>query len=159
MAKSPGPRLAALMFAASMLAFQLPAHAQSDGPLQTRIKTAVQKIQDACGADVKAYCGNVSPGEGRLVHCMMAHEDKVSSKCEFSIFEASRNLDRALDRIEQTADSCWDDIEKNCSVSEPGGRRIMQCLASKKSSLQIACQATLARISGSSTVGSSPGRP
>ena len=28
------------------------------------------------------FCGQVTPGEGRLVLCMMAHEDKVSNKCD-----------------------------------------------------------------------------
>jgi hypothetical protein len=49
---------------------------QSVGSLETRIAAAVKKIQDACANDVKAYCSNVTLGEGRLALCMMAHEEQ-----------------------------------------------------------------------------------
>src|SRR5262249_29676600 len=103
---------AALLLASATLPFGA-AYSQTTGtggPIETRISAAVKKIQDACSADVTAFCGNVSRGEGRLVLCMMAHEDKVSSKCEYSLYEASRNLDRAVDRVEQIADACWGDV-------------------------------------------------
>ena len=62
----------------------------------------------------------MTPGEGRLVLCMMAHEDKVSNKCDYALYAATRNIERAIDRIEQTADACWPDIEKQCSETAPG---------------------------------------
>jgi hypothetical protein len=40
----------------------------------------------------------------------MAHEDKISTKCDYALYSASRNLDRAIDSIEQAADACWPDI-------------------------------------------------
>jgi len=51
---------------------------------------------------------------------MMAHEDKVSNKCDYALYAATRNIERAIDRIEQTADACWPDIEKRCSETAPG---------------------------------------
>ena len=69
------------------------------------------------------FCGQVTPGEGRLVLCMMAHEDKVSNECDYALYSATRNIERAIDRIEQTADACWPDIEKQCSETAPGGGR------------------------------------
>ena len=139
---------AVLISVSPILMFHAPAHSQSDGPLEARIAAAAKTIQDACSADVKTYCSNVTPGEGRLVLCMMAHEDKVSTKCEYSLFEASRNLERTLDRIEMTADACWNDIEKHCANLDAGGGRILNCLASKKASLQGSCQAALSKFPG-----------
>ena len=69
----------------------------------------------ACSDDIKKYCNTVTPDEGRLILCIEAHEDKISTQRDYALFEAARNLDRALDRIEQVADICWNDIEKYCS--------------------------------------------
>lgn len=134
---------AAMLLAAATLPFGTAAYSQSAGPLEAKINAAVKKIQDACAADVKSFCSNVTPGEGRLVLCMMAHEDKVSTKCEYSLYEASRNLDRAIDRLEQVADACWDDIEKHCGTVEAGKGRIAQCMTAKKASFSNSCQTVL----------------
>jgi hypothetical protein len=144
---------AALMLAGTISAFGSLAHAQSAGgsvesQIDARVDAAVKKIQDACSDDVRTYCSNVTPREGRLVLCMMAHEDKVSNKCEYALFSAARNLERALDRIEQTADACWEDIEKHCSNVAEGGGRVAQCLVSKKASLQSSCQTMLSKFPG-----------
>ena len=142
---------AALILASMGLPSATIAYSQTTGTaesrIDTRVEAAAQKIQDGCGTDVKTYCGNVTSGEGRVVLCMMAHEDKVSDKCEYSLFAAARNLERALDRIKQTADACWDDIEKHCSDTAGGGR-IAQCLVSKKASLQSSCQTVLSKFPG-----------
>ena len=102
-------------------------------------------MQKACSADVQKYCGSVTPGEGRLILCMQAHEDKVSAGCDYAIFEASRNLQRFLDRIELVADVCWNDIEKHCANLTPGEGRIVQCLQSKRPSLSRACGRVIER--------------
>jgi hypothetical protein len=107
--------------------------------LEERLTAAVKKIEAACGEDLKKYCSTVTPGEGRLLLCLEAHEDKISTQCEYSLFSAARNLDRALDRIEQTADACWNDIEKHCASVPAGGGGITRCLINQKSSLQPAC--------------------
>ena len=105
-----------------------------------------QQIEAACSDDLQKYCSTVTPGEGRLILCMQAHEDKVSEKCDFAVFQASRNLSRALDRIDRAADICWGDIEKFCSHVPEGGGRILQCLASQKASLTSACRTELGRL-------------
>jgi hypothetical protein len=124
------------------------AQAQSDlaRKLDARLQAAGEKIIAACGADVKTYCGNVTPGEGRIVLCMMAHEDKISTKCDYALYEASRNLDRALSRIETIADACWDDVAKMCGNVPEGGGRIAGCLMQNKSKASRRCQATLAKV-------------
>jgi hypothetical protein len=113
--------------------------------LKARVTAAVEKVQKACSADVQKYCGSVTPGEGRLILCMQAHEDKVSAGCDLAIFEASRNLHRTLDRIELVADACWNDIEKHCANMAPGEGHIAQCLQGKKASLSRACGRVLDR--------------
>ena len=84
---------------------------------------------------MRKYCGEVTPGEGRLLLCLEAHEDKIGTKCDYSLFEASRNLDKALDTVADTADACWNDIEKYCANTPEGGGHIIQCLSAKKEAL------------------------
>jgi hypothetical protein len=115
--------------------------------LAARLDAAVKKVEVACSDDLKKYCSTVTPGEGRLILCMQAHEDKVSEKCDFAIFEASRKINRALDRIDRAAEICWSDIEKHCSNIPEGGGRIIQCLAGQKTSLTPACQTEVGKLS------------
>jgi 2-polyprenyl-3-methyl-5-hydroxy-6-metoxy-1,4-benzoquinol methylase len=126
------------------MAFGVAANAQAQ--LEARLAAAVKKIETACSDDLKKYCSTVTPGEGRLLLCMQAHEDKISTKCDYAVFDASRNLERALDRIEQVADICWNDIEKHCVDIPAGGGNITQCLAGKKASLTTACQTEVGKF-------------
>jgi hypothetical protein len=100
------------------------------------LDVAVKKVEEACSDDLKKYCSTVTPGEGRLILCMQAHEDKVSEKCDFALFGASRKINRALDRIDRAAEICWSDIEKHCSNIPEGGRRILQCPTGQKTHLR-----------------------
>jgi hypothetical protein len=138
--------LTSALFLGVALVGATPTAAQTASRIEARVEAAVAKIRDACAADLKQYCSTVTPGEGRLLLCMEAHEDKVSTKCDFALFEASRNLERALDRVEMAADACWTDIQKSCADVPPGGGNILQCLASKKASLGKACQRVVGKF-------------
>jgi hypothetical protein len=135
-----------LIVPAAMVAFASNVTAQSFDQIEVRLSAAVKKIEDACGSDVKQYCGSVTPGEGRLLLCLQAHEDKISTKCDYALFEASRKLDQALDRIEIAADACWADIQKHCANIPEGGGRIAQCLVNKKATLTKSCQAAMTKF-------------
>ena len=41
-----------------------------------------KEMQEACQADLKQYCANVTPGEGREFACLRAYEDKISAGCK-----------------------------------------------------------------------------
>lgn len=114
--------------------------------LQARLTAAIGKIEAACRDDINKFCSQVTPGEGRLILCMQAHEDKISGACDYAVYEASHNLQRALDHIEVAADICWDDIVQHCSDVAAGNGRIAQCLASKKDVLTRHCQGAIDQI-------------
>ena len=133
---------------ATMLACGASANAQTAVAQKAgaRIAAAVKTIETACSSDVKTYCSTVTPGEGRLIFCMLAHEDKISTKCDYALYKARENAGRALDRVAQTADACWQDIEKLCANIPEGGGRIAQCLVDNKAKLRSACRAALAKL-------------
>lgn len=129
----------------SSLPFLVDANAQTSLAQNTkaRISAALSKIEAGCGGDIAKYCSTVTPGDGRLIFCMMAHEDKISPKCDYTLYEASRKLDRALDLIEQAADVCWPDIEKHCANTSEGGGHIAQCLLANKANVASDCRTAL----------------
>jgi Cysteine rich repeat len=110
---------------------------------KARIAAALTKIQAGCGGDIGKFCSTVTPGEGRLIFCMMAHEDKISQKCDYTLYEASQKLEHALDLIEETADACWPDIEKHCANVPEGGGHIAQCLLANKANVASNCRTVL----------------
>jgi hypothetical protein len=134
---------AALVFALTDAAN---AQTQLQSKLEARLTAAVKRVQTACDEDLKKYCNTVTPGEGRILLCLEAHEDKIGTKCDYSLFEASRNLDRALDNVAETADACGNDIEKYCADTPEGGGHIIQCLLTKKDSLAPTCRSGLGKL-------------
>ena len=92
----------------------------------------------ACGGSPQDRDGVQRRHQEILQHC--------HSRRDYALFEAARNLDRALDRIEQVADICWNDIEKYCSHLPEGGGRIAQCLATQRTSLTPACQTEIGKF-------------
>ena len=134
--------------AALLLAFGATANAQSDAAsrVQARIKAGIEKLEAGCSADAKKFCSTVTAGEGRLFYCILAHEDQISTKCDYVLYSAMRNLERALHKVEEVADTCGEDIEKNCANIPDGGGRVATCLVAKKASLSAACQAAIGSL-------------
>lgn len=126
-----GLAIVPLVFGAAMMS---DATAQSE--LRERLAAAIDRIETACKEDITKFCGNVSRGEGRILQCMQAHDDQLSYRCDFAVWRASRNMERALNRVERIADACWSDIEKHCADAGGVGR----CVVDKMGSLSEACQ-------------------
>ena len=114
--------------------------------IEARLVTAAKKLEAACHDTLAKYCSTVTPGEGRLLLCLAAHEDKIDSKCDYALFDASRNLEGALDRIEMTADACWHDVETHCADMPAGGGHIVHCLVQKRADLSPPCQHELEKF-------------
>jgi hypothetical protein len=39
-------------------------------------------VQSACMSDVKALCGSIQPGGGRIRDCMKQHSSQLSASCK-----------------------------------------------------------------------------
>jgi hypothetical protein len=136
------------IFKASLIAIPaltliwLPTDASAQSGLRERVAAAVQNVRSACAADIGKFCGNVTPGEGRVMLCMQAHDDQLSQGCGFALYSASRNLERALERVSRIADACWNDIQAQCGDAD----RIGQCVMTKASSFSQGCQGTIAAV-------------
>ena len=76
------------------------AYAQTDvmNLLLEKLAAGFKKLEASCGEDFKKYCSTVTPGEGRILLCMQAHEDKISVGC-------ASVLDEVVFQAETTADN------------------------------------------------------
>ena len=110
--------------------------------LADRVAAGVQAVERACASDINKFCPNVTRGEGRLLICMQAHDDQLSRSCQLSLYLASRNLERALSRVERIADACGNEIEAQCGNAD----RIGQCVMEKAASFSQPCQNVIAGL-------------
>ena len=119
--------------------------------LEARLKGAAEKIQTACGEDTKSFCGNVSRGEGKLLLCIMAHEDKISIKCAFELGEAATSVQTTADALKEAVIACKAEISGVCGKTLPGQGRIAACLLSNKSTASAGCVEAIQKIESMAT--------
>ena len=66
---------------------------------------AVGHIETACAYDVTKFCPSVTPGDGRIALCLLAHEDKLTKSCLSTALRVGRNFDLAVSNIFRAAKS------------------------------------------------------
>ncbi len=97
-------------------------------------------VLTSCEADIKQYCSQVTPGEGRLLHCAAAHEDKLSGQCSYALYRAASLLEQLSAAIVYVATECKADIEKFCSDVQAGEGRILSCLDANQAEVSDGCK-------------------
>lgn len=108
---------------------------------------SAQDVLEACAEDIDKFCSQVTLGNGRLLACMYAHEDKISDSCDTAIGEAADQLDWFLAEVREAVAKCSVDIEKHCSGVEAGQGRIYACLKLKKGELAAECKGVVDEVS------------
>jgi Cysteine rich repeat len=114
--------------------------------IQEKLKARVAKFESACARDIKKYCRTVTPGEGRIIYCMEAHEDKISAKCAFELEDAAENVQSAADALKDAVIACKAEITGVCGKTVPGQGRIAACLLSNKSTASAGCAEAVQKI-------------
>lgn len=103
----------------------------------------VKTVADGCKVEIQKYCSQVTPGEGRGLACLYAHGDKLSSKCEYALYDAAAQLERAVAALSYVANECDADMEKYCKTIEPGEGRLLDCLNKQGKNVSERCQEAL----------------
>ena len=98
------------------------------------------KAMKACQPEIESFCSQVTPGDGRLLACFMAHEDKLSGKCGWALYEAMDELEEFMNAVAYLADACWDDLVKHCSEVQMGEGRVAKCLLDHEGEVSGACK-------------------
>jgi len=103
------------------------------------LETAFNNAIESCKTELKTYCKDVKPGQGRILACMYAHSDKISSRCEYAMYDAAVQLERAVASITYIASECKDDLKSLCSTVAAGKGRLATCLLENKKKLNKRC--------------------
>lgn len=140
--------LARIVLLASGVGFASAAYAQTDAmnAVLQRLMAGIKKLENSCGADIKKHCSDVTPGDGRIMHCLQAYEDKLSPECEYDLDEAELQLQTTLDHLREAVNACRSDIDKLCAKTTPGQGRIAACLAANRTSVSQTCVEAVQRL-------------
>ena len=139
-------KLGLLPFLALLFAGPVCAQADLGKTILEKLTARVVKLESACASDIKKYCRTVTPGEGRMIYCMQAHEDKISVKCAFELGEAADNVQTAADALKDGVIACKAEINGVCGKTVPGQGRIAACLIANKSTASSGCAEAIKKI-------------
>lgn len=107
----------------------------SQGPVETFLQ--------GCKTELDSYCKDVTPGDNRLLACIYAHEDKLSGRCEYALYDAASQLQHAVASLSYAAAECDDDLEKYCANVEVGEGRLLACLDKHNKQVSGRCKQAL----------------
>ncbi len=96
-----------------------------------------------CEKELTTYCKGVTPGEGRIIACLYAYEDKLSVRCEYALYDTVAQLERSLTALAYIAGECRDDLKTYCSDISPGQGRLLQCIDRNKAKISSRCKHAL----------------
>lgn len=103
----------------------------------------VQTVTEGCKVELEKYCAKVTPGGGRVLACLYAYGDKLSPRCEYALYDAAVQLERAVAALTYLANECDEDLGKYCAAVEPGEGRLLDCLNKKEKDLTKRCKQAL----------------
>ncbi len=118
------------------------------GPQALAQESLIDRLIDACEGDLQKYCSQVTPGDGRLLHCMAAHEDKISGQCEYAFYQTAALLEQLSVAIAYVAQECETEIQTLCRNVELGEGRILACLDEHPEEVGDSCKKAVADTVG-----------
>jgi Cysteine rich repeat len=139
-------KLGILLSLAILLTGSVSAQSDLGKTILEKLTARVAKLESACSKDIKKYCSNVTPGEGRLVYCMQAYEDKISPSCAFELEDTATSLLTSADALKDAVMACKAEITGVCGKIQPGQGRIAACLLANKSTASTGCAEAIGKI-------------
>ena len=98
-----------------------------------------ETVVNGCKAELTTYCKDVTPGEGRVLACLYAHNDKLTAKCEYALFDAAAQLQHAIMAMAYAANECEDDLDKFCADVPMGEGRLLDCISRNEKNVSKRC--------------------
>ena len=96
--------------------------------------TSVAAVPKECAGDVKAQCGGVQPGAGRIRACISLHLKDLTPPCQAILVRAAR-----------VGKACRGELKTICADVKPGDRRIEACIQSHLTELSASCRFDIIR--------------
>lgn len=103
-------------------------------------QSLVETVANGCKTEIETHCKDVTPGQGRVLACLYAHNDKLSNKCEYALYDAAAQLERAVNALSYVVNECADDLDRFCQNVQVGEGRLLQCLQKNDAKVSSRCK-------------------
>jgi hypothetical protein len=90
------------------------------------------QVPSPCDDDFSKYCGDVTPGGGRLVACYEKNKDKMSGDCR-AWAEGAKAYAKVL------TDACSQEIARSCTIGKGDPLVMINCLQGQYTNLSQKC--------------------
>lgn len=100
-----------------------------------------QTITTPCTKDFKQFCGDVTPGGGRLVSCYEQKKNKMSVACQVY-------ADRAIANAHVLKKACSKEIDAGCNFEKGDPLEMLDCLQGNYIDLSDECRKELNKFKG-----------
>lgn len=131
-----------LLVVVAALSLAVPALAAED-PLTKGVQGALDTFAAGCQQELTTFCKGVEPGEGRIIACLYAFQDKLTPRCEYALYDSVGQLDKTLSTLAYAVGECREDLEKNCADIKVGEGRLLDCLNKNEAKVSARCNAAL----------------
>lgn len=128
-----------------VLSMASPAFAAED-PLQKGLQGALDTFSEGCRQELTTFCKDVTPGEGRLLACLYAFQDKLSPRCEYALYDSIGQLDRTMTNLSYAVGECREDLKSFCMDVKPGQGRLLDCLNQNEARVSTRCNTALREV-------------
>ena len=132
----------AILLTLMILVFSVSVFAAED-PVQKNVQGALDTFTEGCQKELTTFCKDVTPGEGRILACLYAFQDKLTPRCEYALYDSVVQLDRTLNNLSYAVTECRNDLEKLCSEIKPGEGRLLECLNKNEDQVSQRCNTAL----------------
>jgi len=103
-------------------------------------------VASGCKTELESLCVGVTPGEGRVLACLYAYGDKISGQCEYALYDAAAQLERAVAALTYMANECADDLGQFCGAVAAGQGRLLECLDKNVEKVSQRCKKAVADV-------------
>jgi Spy/CpxP family protein refolding chaperone len=93
-----------------------------------------QGAQQACAADINAYCKGVPQGGGAIAKCLRENQQKLSPGCK-------QGMAGMASMMKEVVGACEDDMHRFCAGAAPGTAK--ECLRANFRELSMGCKREL----------------
>jgi len=109
-------------------------------------ESVLESVVNGCNDEITTLCKDVIPGQSRVLACLYAHSDKLSNKCEYSLYDAAVQLERAVSALTYTAMECAEDLKKFCMDVPVGRGKVLDCIIKNESAVSERCKGALKEV-------------
>ena len=102
--------------------------------------SSAARADSACLPDAQRFCGNIQIGEGRVMTCLQARWNDLSSACQ-------QEIQRIRNRSQELHQACAADVWQYCGNVAPGADRLRICIVSNWDNLSSTCREKVAEVS------------